>query len=167
LTPRQELQEVSGIDIRIPSGIRDNSFRDAKTAKLAEAGAYEFLEVLQKKLVVSGFNCRKFETAADMRFHPGEANGYLALIVKIASLDFNIQLTASKRISIQLIFTKSTLDGYFDQMKLLKYLGLEAFRPRANMKYAWLEYGVKYTDYEQLLSRLFGIRDVLTANQSG
>jgi hypothetical protein len=102
-----------------------------------------------------------------MRFHPGEANGYLAIIVRIASLDLNIQFTASKKMSIQLIYTDSTRAGDCDRVKLLKYLGLADFTPKANMKYAWLESGVKYTDLDKLLDKLSDIRDVLTVNQNG
>lgn len=161
-----KITEIEGIDMPIRRGVRDNSFKNAKIEKLSESGAYEFLIELRQILTAHRFKCRNFETAEDMRFHPSESNGYLAVIVEIGMLDLNVQFTASLKISIQLIYTQRTEKGESDKKKLLTYLGMGEFEPKADRKYAWLEPGIKYNSPQKVVERLNQIRDVLEPRQA-
>lgn len=161
LGPWEMMHEIEGIDIVSKSGVRDNSFRNKNVAKLVESGAYDFLDEIRVELTGKKFNWRDYETAEDMKFHPGESNGYLAMIVQIGTLDLNIQFRAAKNISIQLIYTEQTKKGTADQARLLTYLRMGNFKPKAGEKYAWLEPRKQYSSAVELVKELILIRNAL------
>jgi hypothetical protein len=161
LGPSDMIHEIEGIDIPSKNGVRDNSYKNEKIAGLVDSRAYDFLDEIRMELTGKGFNWRDYGTAEDMRFHPGEANGYLALIVQIGTIDLNIQFRATKKISIQLIYTEQTRKGTADQARLLTHLGMEKFKTKAGEKYAWLEPKKEYSTPLELVKKLVDIRDAL------
>jgi hypothetical protein len=106
IRPRNSFEPIPGIDIP-KTGTQDLSYRNNKIRKLTEAGTYEYLEEIREALTDKNLKWRDFETQ-DMRFHPGESNGYLAIIVRVGSLDLLIQKSATKGPAVVLIYTEST-----------------------------------------------------------
>ncbi len=149
-----------GIDLEEDKGVRDNTFRDAKVQGLSESGAYELLALLKQSLSSNGFTWRDFHGTADRRFHPGESNGYLAIIVRIGHVDFNIQFTKALEISIQLIHTESTkLKVSKDELyKLCTKIGIKIGEPKKHGNYSWLEprkkFKINLSDKSLMLSAL-------------
>ncbi len=164
---------ISGIDVPMKNGSRDGSYRDKKIQELNQAGAYDFLSDLQNNLTGRDFSWRDFSEEGDMRHHPTESNGYLAVIVRIKGLDFNLQFRKSKKIRLQIIYTETT------KMKLGE-VAIEklAKKPYAmsnieiepmcdDYKYSWInikneeKYKNKYKTIDDALGTLEYIRDSL------
>jgi hypothetical protein len=157
-----------GIDEEKIKNSRTNEFKDKKINELENAHTYDFLSDLQDSLTNLGFNWRNFTKSGDKRFHPGESNGYLATIVKIGPIDFNLQFTKSKEISIQYLFTRSPEEE--DVGEALRRLevacGVKLGSPKANMKYAWLEPLEKYNKISSLLDRLEQFKKAIETQQT-
>lgn len=92
----------------MPPRKRDGSYRNEKIQGLKEGRAYEFLTNLQQELTNNNFSWRDFTEIGDKSFHPSESNGYLAVIVTIEGLDFNVLFRKTKILSLQLIYTNRT-----------------------------------------------------------
>jgi len=164
IRPKNNFEDIPGIDIP-KTATHDLSYRNSKIGKLTEAGAYEYLEEIKKALTRHKFNWREFETPEDMRFHPGESNGYIAVIVRIGNLDIRVQTTASRKPSIQLIFTEATdsEEGTQDQHRLLDHIGFDEFDPKAGRIYAWIDKPSEKFTVEGLIKRLKGFEICLSS----
>lgn len=158
-----DIERKPGIDIEISRGVRDNSYRDAKVLRLAQVGAYDLLTSLRDELTANRFDWRDFQAPEDRRFHPGESNGYLATIVRIATLDLNVQFTQAKIFSIQLIHTDSSKrpESSAHLRQLSEQLHLSPGAPKAGDKYSWLEPRINYDSIRALIARLRQIRAAL------
>lgn len=103
------IDNIEGIDIPEPKRATDLKFKNAKIYGLKTFGAYEFLENLKKNLKSSSFKFKEFSN--DKPFDPGEANGYLGLIVPICGIDFIISFTKKCIITLYVANTQSTRDN--------------------------------------------------------
>jgi hypothetical protein len=132
-------------------------------AALRAAGAFEFLENLQLALSRNHFEWRDFDQRGDSRFHPGKSNGYLAVIVRIGTIDFNLQFTKSKQISVQLIYTTSTESHTSqDSLELLaEHLQITVGPPKAHRKYSWLFPQHRFDSIASCIEYMQSIRNVI------
>lgn len=164
---QKDISTKPGVDEERRRNVRDNSYRDARLLGLQQAGAYDLLSELQNKLTDERFRWRSFDQPGDMRFHPSESNGYLAVIVTIGPLDFDVQFTKAKVFSVQFIYTKnpSRDEEVSDALKSLKEkLNLTLGTPKAGYKYSWFEPESAYREIDglnDLLRRLDSLRTVL------
>ena len=101
---QSDIPARKGIDVEKKS-MRNNEYRDEKVMGLQQARAFDFLSELQDALTANNFNWRNFTEQGDKYFHPGVSNGYLAVIVRIGTVDFNIQFTKRLVFSLQFIYT--------------------------------------------------------------
>lgn len=167
---QKDIKLKPGIDEERVKNVRNNEYRDEHLLDLEQAGAYDLLGELQDALTDRHFNWRSFSEPGDKRFHPSESNGYLAVIVSIGPLDFNVQFTQSKIFSVQFIYTKLPEKNPEVQAalnKLENQLHLKLGAPKATQKYSWFE---PYNSYrgirgmqgpEGLLEKLEQLRAVL------
>ncbi len=127
--------------------VRDNEYRDEKLVGLAQARAFDELAELQDSLTSHGFNWRNFTEPGDKYFHPGVSNGYLALIVRIGAVDFNVQFTKKKIFSIQFIYTPIRPKSFEEAQRLAldrlpqsqrDRLNIVLGKPTAGNKYSWI-----------------------------
>jgi len=171
------------IDIHPRKGIdqervmRDNEYRDEKLMGLEQAGAFDTLAELQNSLTTHGFNWRNFTEPGDKYFHPGVSNGYLALIVRIGAVDFNVQFTKKKIFSIQLIYTP-TRPKSFDEAQSLALARLPQIQrdrlsialgdPKADNKYSWIlpEDRFKFESIDTLIAELARFKRVIESDSS-
>lgn len=167
-TSQEVIEKRLGIDIERIFNMRDGSFKNEKIRKLMEANAYDWLSILQDELTSNNFDWRDFSAPGERRFHPSESNGYLAVIIRIGTIDFNVQFTATKRMSIQVIYTESSKSqSSLVQLKRIKSkLGLFLSPSKANEKYSWLEEKVTYKDFSSLIKRLKELRDAINSENS-
>ena len=155
--------------------VRDNEYRDEKLMGLEQARAFDKLAELQNSLTAHGFNWRNFTEPGDKYFHPGVSNGYLAVIVRIGSIDFNIQFTKKKIFSIQFIYTparpKSLEDA--ERLALVRFPQIQRDRlnvtlgePKAGNKYSWIlpEGRFKFESINALIDELESFRAVIEQN---
>lgn len=167
---QEDIPERKGIDIE--QTIRSNEYRDQKILALTEAGAYELLAELHNALTESGFNWRNFTNQGDKYFHPGESNGYLAVIVRIGEIDFNVQFTKKKTFSIQFIYTpikpKNIIGANNLALERLTQvqrasLKISLGKPKAGNKYSWIlpEGRFKFTSIKGLIAELREIKRVI------
>lgn len=155
MSDQQDILLKPGIDIEDTVGLRDGSFKNEKIKGLTEAQAYEQLVALQDALTDAHIVWRDFADPSDKRFHPGESNGYLAIIARIKGIDFNLQFTKSKIISIQIIYTQSTqvnLDVALE--KLTRQTGITLSPPKAGKKYSWLLPKIESSDTDLIIKKL-------------
>lgn len=158
LRTKNEYEEIvanakNQMDIPARKGIdeekimRDNEYRDEKLMGLKNAEAFDVLADLQTTLTTHGFNWRNFTEPGDKYFDPGVANGYLALIVRIGSVDFNVQFTKKKIFSIQFIYTPSRPKSLEEarNLALARFPKIQRDRlkialgePTAHNKYSWI-----------------------------
>lgn len=167
---QKDIKLKPGIDEERVKNVRNNEYRDEHLLDLEQAGAYDLLGELQDALTDRHFNWRNFSEPGDKRFHPSESNGYLAVIVRIGPLDFNVQFTQTKIFSVQFIYTKLPEKNPEVQAalnKLESQLDLKLGAPKAGRKYSWFE---PYNSYrgirkmqgpEGLLEKLDQLRAVL------
>jgi hypothetical protein len=108
VTAQAQIDKIPGIDLQIIKGVRDGAFKNDKIRGLTEAGAYDKLEELQAACGRLGLAWRDFSDKADRRFHPGESNGYLAVIVRVGQIDFSVSFTKSLTLAVLVIMTEAT-----------------------------------------------------------
>ena len=108
VTAQAQLDKIPGIDLQIIKGVRDGAFKNDKIRGLTEAGAYDRLEALRAMCSHLGLAWRDFSDQADRRFHPGESNGYLAVIVRIGQIDLSVSFTKSLTLAVLVIMTEAT-----------------------------------------------------------
>ena len=159
---QEQIPAKPGVDIEEIVGIRDGSFKNAKIKGLTEENAYEFLEQLKADLSLEGFEWRAFSLPGDMKFHPGESNGYLAVLVRINSVDFNIQFTKKKSISIQVVYTESTKTKIAIDFlnKMTNQLNISIGPINVGDKYSWLLPRKQFDEIEELIEFLNSIRNL-------
>ena len=162
-----------GIDIE--RGMRDHIYKDEKFRGLEQARAFDQLAELQRTLTAHKFNWRDFTEPSDKYFHPGISNGYLAVIVRISSIDFRIQFTKKKSFSIQFIYTptcpktleeaKSLALVRFPQIQRER-LNVTLSEPKAGNIYSWIhrEDRVKFESIDALIVELEKFRSVIEQN---
>jgi len=162
---QHDIETKPGIDIERTVGVRDGTFKNQKIQGLAAAGAYEFLSVVKDKLTEAKFTWRDFTAQPDRRFHPGESNGYLAVILRIGAIDLNIQFTAGLQIKIQVIWTESSKSATAkDQLEKIKVkLGATLSEPKAEDKYSWVEpkEDFCFTDVHSLIAKLHELQNTI------
>ena len=108
VTAQAQLDKIPGIDLQIIKGVRDGAFKNDKIRGLTGAGAYDKLEALRAMCSRLGLAWRDFSDPADRRFHPGESNGYLAVIVRIGQIDLSVSFTKSLTLAVLVIMTEAT-----------------------------------------------------------
>ena len=108
VTAQAQIDKIPGIDLQIIKGVRDGAFKNDKIHGLTEAGAYDKLEELQAACSRRGLAWRDFSDKADRRFHPGESNGYLAVIVRIGQIDLSVSFTKSLTLAVLVIMTEAS-----------------------------------------------------------
>lgn len=167
---QKDIKLKPGIDEERVKNVRDNKYRDEHLLDLEQAKAYDLLGELQDALTDRLFNWRNFSEPGDKRFHPSESNGYLAVIVRIGPLDFNVQFTKAKIFSVQFIYTKlpeKNPEVKAALNKLESQLHLQLGAPKATQKYSWFEPYNSYRGIRQmhgptgLLEKLEQLRAVL------
>lgn len=153
----------AGVDEEKGTEPRTNEYRNKKLLGLQEAGAYDKLAELQQILTENEFAWRPFNEPGDRYFHPGESNGYLAVIVNIGGIDFNVQFTKKLKFSIQYIYTKDPGENEQALTNLQTALGLELDEAKAGRKYSWLKPHDKYRDIGNI-SSLISVLNSLRKN---
>lgn len=160
-------QLIPSIDVPTKKSGRDGTYRDKKIQALNEAGAYDFLSELQIKLTESDFSWRDFNEEGDMRHHPSESNGYLAVIVRIKDLDFNIQFTKTKTIALQLIYTERTKSKLgapvIENLKENPHKiseNIEVKPMKANYKYSWININNRENKYNKIQDALDALKSI-------
>ena len=108
VSAQAQLDKIPGIDLQIIKGVRDGAFKNDKIRGLTGAGAYDKLEELQTACSRLGLAWRDFSDKADRRFHPGESNGYLAVIVRIGQIDLSVSFTKSLTLAVLVIMTEAS-----------------------------------------------------------
>lgn len=108
VTAQAQLDKIPGIDLQIIKGVRDGAFKNDKIRGLTGAGAYDKLEALRAMCSRLGLAWRDFSDQEDRRFHPGESNGYLAVIVRIGQIDLSVSFTKSLTLAVLVIMTEAT-----------------------------------------------------------
>ena len=85
----KDKNKIPGIDIpkKERERVNDGNFKNSKIAGLSSAGAYDFLDQLQTRLIEKNFVFDDFSLKENKPFHPGESNGYLGLIVSISGVN--------------------------------------------------------------------------------
>ena len=141
-----------GVDKEKDPGLRTNEYRNKKLLGLQQAHAYDKLAELQQILTDDEFAWRAFNEPGDRYFHPGESNGYLAVIVNIGGIDFNVQFTKNLKFSIQYIYTKDPGENKQALTNLQTALGLELDEAKAGRKYSWLKPHTKYRNIQDIPS---------------
>lgn len=145
VTAQAQLDKIPGIDLQIIKGVRDGAFKNDKIRGLTVAGAYDKLEELQLACSRLGLAWRDFSDQADRRFHPGESNGYLAVIVRIGQIDFRVSFTKSLSLAVKVLMTESSLSAQA-QANLAKVhasLGADFKLGPAKNKGAYADFAVK------------------------
>lgn len=144
---------------------KDGSYRDAKLKGLREAGAYDFLSEIQDELTKNKFNWRNFTERGDKSFHPRESNGYLATIITMRGIDFNLQFTKRKIISLQVIYTKRTKEklgknvvGNLEREPYKLSENIEIGTAKADFKYSWITINNIKSEHDSIQSALHGLR---------
>jgi hypothetical protein len=157
--------------------VRDNAYRDEKLVGLEQARAFDKLAELQNSLTKHGFNWRNFTEPGDKYFHPGVSNGYLALIVRIGAVDFNVQFTKKKIFSIQFIYTPTRPKSFEEAQSLAlarlpqiqrDRLGIALGDPKADNKYSWIlpEARFKFESIDALIAELVRFKSVIDSDSS-
>ncbi len=155
--------------------VRDNQYRDESLMGLEQSNAFDTLAELQDSLTSNGFNWRNFTEPGDKYFHPGVSNGYLALIVRLGTVDFNIQFTKMKKFSIQFIYTpsrpRSIVEAHNRALERLPQglrdrLNISLSEPKAGNKYSWIvpEDRFKFQSIEALI---VGLQELKAAIEPG
>lgn len=158
---QEQIKIRPGIDIPREKFIRNNTYRNAKIKGLEEVGAYDTLAELKNTLTDQGFSWRDFTEPSDRRFHPGESNGFLAVIVRIGQIDFNIQFTKSLKFSLQFLYTQNPQKNPIlrEQLQLLSdRLNLQLGPPKAHNKYSWLNQSERHTSISSIIQLLTKIK---------
>lgn len=162
---QHDIERKPGIDVERKVGVRDGTFKNQKIQRLAATGAYEFLSVVKDKLTEAKFTWRDYAAQPDRRFHPGESNGYLAVILRIGAIDLKIQFTARLQIKIQVIWTESSKStNAKDQLEQIKSkLGVTLSEPKDGDKYSWVEPEVDFcfTDVHSLIVKLHELQNAI------
>jgi len=145
LTAQAQLDKIPGIDLQIIKGVRDGAFKNDKIRGLTGAGAYDKLEELQLACSRLGLAWRDFSNQADRRFHPGESNGYLAVIVRIGQIDFRVSFTKSLSLAVKVLMTESSqsAQAQANLAKVHANLGADFKLGPAKNKGAYADFAVK------------------------
>ncbi|MRH77633.1 hypothetical protein GH984_02830 [Spiribacter sp. C176] len=151
---QENIPRKAGVDEEKVTGLRTNEYRNQKILGLEEASAYDTLAELQQILTENGFVWRDFNEPGDRYFHPGESNGYLAVIVNISGIDFNVQFTKKLKFSIQYIYTKDPSENEQPLKNLQEKLDLVLGKAKAGRKYSWLKPDKKYRNIPDIPSLL-------------
>lgn len=161
---QENIPRKAGVDEEKVTGLRTNEYRNQKLLGLEEASAYDTLAELQQVLTENGFVWRDFNEPGDRYFHPGESNGYLAVIINIGGIDFNVQFTKKLKFSIHYIYTKDPGENEQALKNLQEELGLALGKAKAGRKYSWLQPDKKYRnipDISSLLKVLESLREAM------
>ena len=151
---QENIPRKAGVDEEKVTGLRTNEYRNQKILGLEEASAYDTLAELQQILTENRFVWRDFNEPGDRYFHPGESNGYLAVIVNIGGIDFNVQFTKKLKFSIQYIYTKDPSENEQPLKNLQEKLDLVLGKAKAGRKYSWLKPDKKYRNIPDIPSLL-------------
>lgn len=151
---QKDIRLKPGVDEEKVKGLRTNEYKNRKILGLESAGAYDKLADLQEALTQNGFIWREFDEPDDRHFHPGESNGYLAVIVSIGGADFNVQFTKSLKFSIQYIYTKDPSENEKALTNLKEKKGVTLGDEKAGRKYSWLSPGEDFRDISDIPSLL-------------
>ena len=151
---QENIPRKAGVDEEKVTGLRTNEYRNQKILGLEEASAYDTLAELQQILTENEFVWRDFNEPGDRYFHPGESNGYLAVIVNIGGIDFNVQFTKKLKFSIQYIYTKDPSENEQPLKNLQEKLDLVLGKAKAGRKYSWLKPDKKYRNIPDIPSLL-------------
>ena len=165
-TDQESIPKKAGVDEEKITGRHTLERRNQKLLGLEQAGAYDTLAELQQILTENAFLWRDFDNPGDQYFHPGESNGYLAVIVNIGGIDFNVQFTKRLKFSIQYIYTQDPNDNENALNNLKDKIGLELDEAKAGRKYSWLKPDEKYRnirDIPSLLTVLKSFREAMVA----
>ena len=165
-TDQESIPKKAGVDEEKITGRHTLERRNQKLLGLEQAGAYDTLAELQQILTENAFLWRDFVRPGDQYFHPGESNGYLAVIVNIGGIDFNVQFTKRLKFSIQYIYTQDPNDNENALNNLKDKIGLELDEAKAGRKYSWLKPDEKYRnirDIPSLLTVLKSFREAMVA----
>ena len=176
-TAKQQIDILPRKGIDKERVVRDNEYRDEKLVGLEQARAFDKLSELQDSLTRHGFNWRNFTEPGDKYFHPGVSNGYLALIVRIGAVDFNVQFTKKIIFSIQLIYTPIRPKSFEDAQSLAlarlpqiqrDRLGIALGDPKAGNKYSWIlpEDRYKFESIHSLIAELMKFKSVINSDSS-
>lgn len=153
-TDQESIPKKAGVDEEKITGRHTLERRNQKLLGLEQAGAYDTLAELQQILTENAFLWRDFDMPGDQYFHPGESNGYLAVIVNIGGIDFNVQFTKRLKFSIQYIYTRDPNDNENALNNLKDKIGLELDEAKAGRKYSWLKPDKKYRNIPDIPSLL-------------
>lgn len=124
------------------------------------------LDVLQQKLEDNNFEWRNFNEPGDGKFHPGESNGYRAVIVTIGGIDFNVQFRKTLKFSIQCIYTEASRNNSQVLGKLQEKLGVQLGEKKADGKYSWLGPDNQYRNLQDIQALLVALKKLRWAMES-
>ncbi len=108
IRPKGHLGSIQGINEPPQPGVRTGEYRDHHIAKLSAAGSYDFLVDIQESLAQAGLPWRDLSESVDRPYHPGESQGALGLLVRLAGIDFLVVVRATNRPKICVATTQAT-----------------------------------------------------------
>ena len=168
---RGALGEAPGIDIPVAIRSTDGTYRNAKIAALASAGAFDFAERLREQLLGENFQIRDFSANEDRAYDPGTSNGWLGIIVRIHQVDLLVSFSHTCKAAISIANTGQSRSeaGQEQLLRIAETLG-PAFHAGAPKNIKVNGEG-RYRDFDQklkfnrgetneALSQLIAIRNV-------
>ena len=102
------MDPIEGIDEARKPGVRTGAYRDRHIAKLSAAGTYDFVVAIQQSLSQARLEWRDMSSREDRPYHPGESNGALGILVRVAGIDFLVVIRSTNTPKIGVATTTAT-----------------------------------------------------------